>query len=50
MKLELERIPPKVILDGFKRIMSRGNSLFGELDLSSVVGDTRVYLYSPVLG
>ena len=33
-----------------KRNMSRGNSLSDELDLSSVLGDTRAYLYSPVLG
>ena len=40
-----------VILDGLKRNMSRGNSLSDELDLSSVLGDTRAYyLYSPVLG
>ena len=49
-KLELERIPTKVILDGLKRNMSRGNSLSDELDLSSVLGDTRAYLYSPVWG
>ena len=41
---------PKVILDGLKRNMSRGNSLSNELDLRSVVGDTRAYLYSPVWG
>ena len=29
--------------------MSRGNSLSDELELSSVLGDTRAYLYSPVL-
>ena len=46
----LEKIPTKVILDGLKRNMSRGNSLSDELDLSSVLGDTRAYLYSPVLG
>ena len=44
------RIPTKVILDGLKRNMSRGNSLSDELELSSVIGDTRAYLYSPVLG
>ena len=38
----------KIILDG-KRNMSRGNSLSDELDLSSVPGDTRAYLYSSVL-
>ena len=36
------RIPTKVILDGLKRNMSRGNSLSDELELSSVLGDTRV--------
>ena len=46
----VEKIPTKVILDGLKRNMSRGNSLSDELDLSSVLGDTRAYLYSPVLG
>ena len=45
----LERIPTKVILDGLKRNMSRGNSLSDELDLRSVLGDTRAYLYSPFL-
>ena len=49
-QLELERIPTKVILDGLKRNMSRGNSLSDELDLSSVLSDTRPYLYSPVRG
>ena len=39
----------KIILDGLKRNMSRGNSLSDELDLSSVPGDTRAYLYSSVL-
>ena len=34
------------ILDGLKRNMSRGNSLSGELELSSVLGDARAYLYS----
>ena len=48
--IELERIPTKVILDGLKRNMSRGNSLSDELELSSVLGDTRAYLYSPVWG
>ena len=43
-------VPTKVILDGLKRNMSRGNSLSDELDLSSVLGDTRAYLYSPVFG
>ena len=43
-------IPTKLILDGLKRNVSRGNSLSDELDLSSVLGDTRAYLYSPVLG
>ena len=47
---ELERIPTKVILDGLKRNMSRGNFLSDELNLSSVLGDTRAYLYSPGLG
>ena len=42
--------PTKVILDGLKRNIARGNSLSDELDLSSVLGDTRAYLYSPVLG
>ena len=50
LKLELEKIPTKVILDGLKRNMSRGNSLSDELDLSSVLSDTRAHLYSPVLG
>ena len=45
-----QKIPAKVILDGLKRNMSRGNSLSDQLDLSSVLGDTRAYLYSPVLG
>ena len=49
-RLELEKISTKVTLDGLKRNMSRGNSLSDELDLSSVLGDTRAYLYSPVLG
>ena len=49
-KRELERIPAKVILDGLKRNMSRGNSLSDELEISSVLGDTRAYLYSPVWG
>ena len=40
----------KVILDGLKRNMSRGNSVSDELDLSSVLGDTRACLYSPVWG
>ena len=31
-------------------LLSRGNSLSDGLDLSSVLGDTRAYLYSPVLG
>ena len=44
------RIPTKVILDCLKRNMSRGNSLSDELELSSVLGDTRAYLYSPVWG
>ena len=43
-------IHTKVDLDGLKRNMSRGNSPSDELDLSSVLGDTRAYLYSPVLG
>ena len=38
------RIPTKVILDGLKRNMSRGNSLSDEFELSSVLGDTRAYL------
>ena len=50
MKRGVEKIPTKAILDGLKRSMSRGNSLSGELDLSSVLGDTRSYLYSLVLG
>ena len=33
-----------------KRNMSRGNSLSDELELSSVLGDTRAYLCSPVWG
>ena len=45
-----QKIPTKAILDGLKRNMSRGNPLSDELDLSSVLGDTRAYLYSPVLG
>ena len=48
--LSLLCVPTKVILDGLKRNMSRGNSLSDELELSSVLGDTRAYLYSPVLG
>ena len=36
--------------EGLKRNMSQGNSLSVELDLSSVLGDTRAYLYTPVLG
>ena len=43
--LELERIPTKVILDGLKRNMSRGNSLSDEVELRSVLVDTRAYLY-----
>ena len=35
----------KVILDDLKRNMSRGSSLSDELELSSVLGDTRAYLY-----
>ena len=46
----LLRIPTKAILDGLKRNMSRGNPLSDELELSSVLGDARAYLYSPVLG
>ena len=46
----VEKIPTKVILDGLKRNMSRGTSLSDELDFSSVLGDTRSYLYSLVLG
>ena len=46
----VREIPTKVILDGLKRNMSRGNSLSDELDLGSVLGDTRAYLYSPVWG
>ena len=42
--------PTKVILNGLKRNISRGNSLSDELELSSVLGDTRVYLYGPVWG
>ena len=45
-----QQIPTKVILDGLKRNMSRGNFLSDELDLSSVLGGTRAYLSSPVLG
>ena len=33
-----------------ERNMSRGNSLSDELELSSVLGDTRAYPYSPVWG
>ena len=44
------RISTKVILDGLKRNMSRGNSLSDELEPSSVLGDARAYLYSPVWG
>ena len=44
------RIPTKVMVDGLKRNMSRGNSLSDELNLSSVLGDTRAYLHSPVWG
>ena len=40
----------KVILDGLKRNLSRGNSLSDELELRSVFGDTRAYLYSPAWG
>ena len=40
--------PTKVIIDGLKRNVSRGNSLSDELELSSVLGDRRAYLYSPV--
>ena len=40
----------KVNLDDSKRNMSRGNSLSDELELSSVLGDTRAYPYSPVWG
>ena len=40
----------KVMLDALKRNMSRGNSVSDELDLGSALGDTRAYLYSPVLG
>ena len=43
-------VDSRVILDGLKRNMSRGNSLSDELDLSSVLGDTSAYLYSPVWG
>ena len=32
------------------RNISRGNSLSDALDLASVLGDTRAYLYSPVWG
>ena len=49
-KVGIERIPTKVNLDGLKRNMSWGNSLSDELELSSVLGDTRAYLYSPVWG
>ena len=45
-----ENVPTKVILDGLKRNMPRGNSLSDELDLNSVIGDTTAYLYSPILG
>ena len=45
-----ENLLPWVNLDGSKRNMSRGNSLSDELELSSVLGDTRAYLYSPVWG
>ena len=43
-------IATKVTLGGLKRFMSRGNSLSDELELGSVLGDTRAYLYSPVWG
>ena len=45
-----QEIPTKVILDGLKRNMSRGNSLSDELDLSSVLGDTKAYLNRPFWG
>ena len=58
---KLDRFEPSVLgifphdiiqgnLDGLKRNMSRGNSLSDELDLSSVLGDARAYLYCPVWG
>ena len=40
----------KGILGGLKRNMSRGNCRSDELELTSVLGDTRAYLYSPVWG
>ena len=46
--ITLIRVGIILILDGLKRNMSRGNSLSDELDLSSVLGDTRDYLYSLV--
>ena len=44
--IQIIQIPTKVILHGLKRNMSRSD----ELDLSSVLGDTRAYLHSLVLG
>ena len=52
--LELESIPAKVI--NYRRFetkysgMSRGNSLSDEVELRSVLVDTRSYLYGPDLG
>ena len=48
--ISIKKIPTKVILDGLKRNMSRGSSLSDELELSSVLGDRRAYLYRPVWG
>ena len=39
-------MPIKVTLDGLKRSMSRGNSVSDELELRSVLGDTRTYRYT----
>ena len=44
--LLVDKFPTKVILDGLKRNMSQGNSLSDELDLSSVLGDTRTSRFS----
>ena len=41
---------PMVTCSGSKRNMSRGDSSSDELELSSVLGDTRAYLHSPVWG
>ena len=44
------KIPTKVIVDGLKRNMSRGNSLSDELDLGSVLGDTELICIVPFWG